>query len=64
MQIEKMALSITEAAKLLGVSRPTMYTLVNRADFPSFRVGSRRLIPVDGLRDWMAKQASGGEAVI
>jgi len=63
MTIEKMALSISEAAKLLGVSRPTMYTLVNRTDFPSFRVGSRRLIPVDGLRDWMAKQ-SGGEAVI
>ncbi len=53
---EPLAVGATEAARLLGVSRPTLYQLLNRADFPSFRVGSRVLISVSGLRDWIDRQ--------
>lgn len=59
--IEPFAVSATEAARLLGVSKPTVYTLLERADFPRFKVGARVLIPVDGLREWVRRQA---EAVI
>ena len=54
---DKIALSVTEAAEFLGISRPTMYKLINRADFPAdFRVGSRRLIHKEKLMEWVAAQ--------
>ena len=55
-KLEPLAVSTTEAARLLGVSRPTLYQLLNRADFPSFRVGSRVLISVAGLQKWIDQQ--------
>lgn len=55
---ERLALSPQEAAELLGISRPTVYELMNRADFPSFPVGSRRLISTKGLREWVDKQVA------
>lgn len=58
---DKLTVSVTEAAEMLGVSRPTVYSLLNREDFPVFSVGKRRLISADGLRRWVAEQA--GEAV-
>ena len=59
---ERMALSPQEAADILGVSRPTVYELMHRADFPSFPVGSRRLIPTEGLREWVRNQTKGESA--
>lgn len=55
-EIKKMAYSMDEAAELLGVSRPTLRMLVNQVEFPSFRVGKRRLISAEGLQHWMDKQ--------
>lgn len=60
---EPLALSVTEAAKLLGVSRPTLYTLLHRADFPSFKLGGRTLISAEGLREWVKAQATREVAV-
>ena len=54
--VEPLAVGTDDAAKLLGVSRPTLYTLLNRSDFPSFRVGNRVLISVAGLREWIDRQ--------
>lgn len=55
-EIQKIAYSLDEAAELLGVSRPTLRMLADQAEFPSFRVGKRRLISADGLQRWMEKQ--------
>ena len=52
-KLEPLAVGAAEAARLLDVSRPTLYKLLNRADFPSFRVGSRVLISVAGLQNWI-----------
>ena len=60
MSEEKLAMSVSETAAALGVSRPTVYTLLHRQDFPSFRVGGRTLVSVDGLRAWVAAQAAAG----
>lgn len=54
---EKIGLNVTEAAALLGVSRPTMYQLIRRADFPAARIGGRVLIPRDKLQLWLEQQA-------
>ena len=51
-----LAVSAAEAARLLGVSRPTLYQLLNREDFPSFRVGNRILVSVAGLQEWIERQ--------
>lgn len=56
-KLEPLAVSAAEAARLLGVSRPTVYTLLNQDGFPSFRVGNRVLISVSGLQAWVDRQA-------
>ena len=59
---ERLAYSPAEAAEALGISRPTLYnTLLNRPGFPVFRVGGRVLISTEGLREWVRRQAEGGE---
>lgn len=57
--IDRVTLSVAETAAALGVSRPTVYTLLHRQDFPAFRVGGRTLVSAEGLREWVAAQAGG-----
>lgn len=59
-KLEPLAVGSTEAARLLGISRPTLYQLLNRQDFPSFRVGNRVLISVSGLQEWIDRQTKEG----
>ena len=56
--MDKLAYSTAEAAEVLGVSCPVIYTLMKRADFPAFKVGTRTLISAEGLRAWVQAQAS------
>lgn len=56
-KMDKLTYSIREASEVLGLSRPKMYDLINCDDFPSFRVGGRVLISVEGLKRWVAAQA-------
>lgn len=51
--------SVTVAAQALGVSRRTMYDLINRGDFPTLKVGGRRLISRELLAEWVRIQAGG-----
>lgn len=60
-KLSPLAVSTAEAARLLGVSRPTIYTLLNREDFPSFHVGNRVLVSVAGLQEWIDRQAKAVE---
>ena len=52
--------SVTEAADALGISRRAMYDLIHREDFPTLKVGGRRLISKDLLREWVKAQAQKG----
>jgi excisionase family DNA binding protein len=56
---EKIALSVSEAAEALGVSRVTLYQYIRRQDFPSARIGRRVLIPRDKLKEWLEAQMEG-----
>lgn len=58
-KLEPLAVSAPEAARLLGVSKPTLYELMGREDFPAFKLGRRTLISVDGLREWVRNQTKG-----
>lgn len=55
-KLSPLAVSAAEAARLLGISRPTLYQLLNREDFPSFRVDNRVLVSVAGLQEWIDRQ--------
>lgn len=55
-KLEPLAVGTTEAARLLGVSRPTLYRLLSQTDFPAFRVGNRVLISVAGLQEWIDRK--------
>ena len=57
-KLEALAVSATEAARLLGVSKPTIYRYIHQDGFPSFKLGGRTLISVDGLKDWVRKQVN------
>jgi len=54
--LEPLAVSAQEAARLLDLSKPKVYELIHRGDFPAFRCGGRTLISVAGLRDWVHRQ--------
>ena len=49
-RLEPLAISAPEAARLLGVSKPTIDQYINREGFPSFKLGGRTLVSVEGLR--------------
>lgn len=55
-KLSPLAVSAAEAARLLGISRPTLYQYIGRDDFPSFRVGNRVLVSVAGLQEWIDRQ--------
>ena len=57
---EKLAYSVAEAARALGVSRPTVYRLLDRPDFPKVRVGTRVIIPCDLFAAWLEREAQAG----
>lgn len=57
--MEKLTLSVTEAAEVIGISRPAMYNLIHSEGFPKKVVGRRILIPVKALERWLEN----GEAV-
>ena len=54
--MDKLAYSLTETAQVLGVSRPTVYALIKQPGFPVFQSGGRKLVSVEGLRDWIRSQ--------
>lgn len=55
--IEPIAVRSAEAAKMLGVSKPTLLQWAKRADFTAaFTVGGCTLYSVDKLREWVHKK--------
>ena len=55
-QMEKLTLSIPEAAKLLGIGSSKMYELARSAGFPTITVGARKLVSKKGLERWLEQQ--------
>lgn len=47
-------------AALLGISISSMYELMQEKDFPVLKIGARRVVPKDKLRDWVERSTGGG----
>lgn len=56
--VEKLAVSVPEMAKMVGVSKCTAYEMIHWAGFPVVWIGKRAVIPVDGLKRWIEVQAA------
>lgn len=59
--LDRITVNATEAAVLLGVSRPTIYTYFRMEGFPVCRIGGKVLVPVEGLKAWIAARTGTGE---
>lgn len=46
-----------EAAAYLGIGLNSFYELCNTKDFPSFKVGTKIIVPKRNLKEWMENQA-------
>ena len=58
--MEKLVLSVPEAAKVLGISAPKAYELAKTKGFPTITVGKRLLVSTKGLERWVEEQAKIG----
>lgn len=51
--LERLAVTVDEGARLLGVGRATLYKLVMRGEVESFTVGRARRIAISALEQYM-----------
>ena len=57
---EKMALSVSEAARELGISRPKVYDLIHSEGFPACKIGTRTIINRAALQRWLDERTGDG----
>ena len=56
MAVDRQVISVSEAAKLLGISRNLAYAGIARGEIPSFKIGKRILIPRIALEKMLGGQ--------
>ena len=49
------AVSPNEAARLCSIGRTTLYSALSSGELKSVKIGTRRLITLDALRDWLKR---------
>jgi len=59
--VEPLAVSVGDAARMLGISRAALYPIVMAKAIDSFTVGTRRLVPMSALRRFVEEQAAAGK---
>jgi excisionase family DNA binding protein len=50
-----LAVSPAEAGRLVGMGRTTIYQAISSGDLRSLKIGARRLVAVEALREWLLK---------
>lgn len=56
---EPIAISVNDFCAAAGISRPTVYRMLNRGDLKSITIGAKRLILMQSFRDLIARQQRG-----
>jgi excisionase family DNA binding protein len=49
------AVSPNEAARLCSIGRTTLYAALSSGELKSVKIGTRRLITLEALRDWLKR---------
>ncbi len=52
--MERLLITVREAAELTGTGRSKAYMLVASGEWPRVRIGRSVRVPVDALREWVA----------
>ena len=55
---DRITTSIPTAASMIGVGRTTLYGLIRSGEVETIRIGSRRLVVVDSLHAYIARQCA------
>lgn len=56
--MERTTMSVQELSAQMGISLPKAYELVKTPGFPTLRIGTRILIPIEAYKTWLMKQSS------
>ena len=56
LRTDRVAVSVANATHMSGLGRTKLYEALSAGALSSVKIGSRRLILVDDLRDWLASQ--------
>jgi excisionase family DNA binding protein len=57
--IPALAVSPAKAARMLGIGRTKLYELIDSRQLRSAKIGNRRLVPVDAIRECLAAHEVG-----
>ena len=58
----RLALSVSETAKAIGVSAVTLYREIRAKRFPAVKIGQRRwIIPFSQLERWLSENSNGSK---
>ncbi len=57
--MERTTMSVQELSAQMGISLPKAYELVKTPGFPTLRIATRILIPIDAYKAWLMKQSYG-----
>ena len=55
--MERRTISVAETAIVLGVSRPTVYKMIQEGGFPAVKLRRRTVIPIVELDEWIRAQS-------
>jgi len=54
----RLAVAPAEAARILGLGKTRFYELLAANEIASIKLGTRRLIRISDLEDWLARQVA------
>jgi excisionase family DNA binding protein len=60
--VEKLTISVEEAAQALGVSRAHAFRMAAAGELPTIRLGKRLLVPIDALNRLTTVKVAAGAA--
>ena len=55
MVMDKTTMSVQELSAQMGISPPKAYALVKQPGFPTIKIGTRILIPIEAYKEWLLK---------
>jgi excisionase family DNA binding protein len=62
--MDKLTLTVEEAASALGIGRNSAYEAVRNGDVPSIRIGKRLLVPRAALDRLLAEAGRAGAGIV
>lgn len=63
-QMERRTLSVSEAARVLGISRAHAYDCVRTGELPSITLGRRVVVPRRAIEELLARGSSDDSAAL